>query len=339
MKNLFLLSVSVLLSANLCVNAQRKEPYLTRTFPASSIRSVEATTSGGSIKVTGDAGSEAVVELFVSRDKWSDERIKQALEENYTIDIKVEGGKLYALAKPKSNFSWNLQGLNVSFTISVPKQVNNDLHTSGGSIRIADLSGSQDFKTSGGSLTVENVSGNIVGKTSGGSITISRSNDKIDLKTSGGSITASDCSGEINLKTSGGSVRMSHLDGNIDASTSGGSITANDVNGILKTGTSGGSVTLKDIYGSVDARTSGGSMTVEMQSVDDYVKLSNSGSVHLSLPANNGYNLKVKANKIETSGLKDYRGNVESRSMEGTVGNGGAKIDINTSQRASLSFK
>jgi len=85
--------------------------------------------------------------------------------------------------------------------------------------------------------------------------------------------------------------------------------------------------------------TANGGMTVEMLSVSEYVKLSNSGNVNLSLPANNGYQLKVKANKIDTSNLKDFRGNMDSKSLDGTVGNGGAKIEINTSQRASLKFK
>ena len=342
MKKLSLLLVSVLFNANLYTvraDDQASDPYLTRKFSASTIKSVEVTTSGGSITVNGDAGSEAVVEVYASRGNWSAEKIKKELEENYTIDIKVEGGKLYAVAKQKSSFNWNQQGVSVSFKISVPKQVNSKLQTSGGSITIGNLSGSQDLQTSGGSLTVENVSGNIVGKTSGGSITVSNSKDNINLATSGGSVTAKDCSGNINLKTSGGSIRMTNLDGNIDAATSGGSVTANGVKGTLKTGTSGGSVNLNGISGNVDASTSGGGMTVEMLSVSEYVKLSNSGDLNLTLPANKGYNLKVKANSISTTDLKDFRGNMDSRNIDGTVGSGGPAIEVKTSLRASLTFK
>ena len=340
MKKLFAVLISVLLNANLFANDQQKDPFITRTFPAGSIRSVEASTSGGSIAVSGNAATEAVVEVFASRSNWSADEIKRAFDENYTIDIKVENGKLCVTAKQKnSRFNWNQQGLNISIKISVAKQTNSNLQTSGGSIQISDLSGTQDFKTSGGSMTVENVSGNIKGRTSGGSITVANANDNIDLSTSGGSITAKDCSGKISLKTSGGSVKMNNLNGDIQATTSGGSVSAKDVKGTLKTGTSGGSVTLDGISGSVNAGTSGGSMNVTMEAVSDYVKLSNSGSVHLTLPDNRGYKLKVKGSKVETSGLKDFRGNIESRSVEGTVGNGGAEIEIKTSQRASVTFK
>jgi len=334
------LFISILVCANL-LTVRANDPFITHTFPASSLREVEAITSGGSITVNGDAVSEAVVEVYVSRDKWSAEKIKETLDENYTIDIKVENGKLYAVAKPKIvNLNWNRQGVNISLKIIIPRQTNSNLRTSGGSIHISNLSGSQDFTTSGGSLTVENVSGDIVGKTSGGSITITNSNDNIDLRTSGGSITTKFCDGKIKLRTSGGSIHLSDLNGDIDVSTSGGSVTAKNIAGVLKTGTSGGSVKLDGISGSVEVKTSGGSINVTMESVSEYVKLSNSGNISLTLPAGKGYDMKVNAGKVETSGLKkSFHGNMANNSMEGTVGNGGPEIEIRTSQRASISFQ
>jgi len=281
-----------------------------------------------------------MVEVYVSRDNWSAEKIKQALDENYTLEVKVENGKLYVAAKPKnSSFFGNQQGLSISFKIFAPDRVNSNLQTSGGSIHISNLSGSQNFRTSGGSLSVENVSGNTVGATSGGSITVTGSKDNIDLRTSGGSITAKDCSGKIDLKTSGGSLNMSNLSGNISATTSGGSITANDIKGTLTTGTSGGSVRLSGISGNAEASTSGGSMDVKIVSVSDYVKLSNSGNISLSLPAGKGYTMNVKSNGIEMSGAIDFRGRQDTNSMEGTIGNGGAEINVKSSQRVRLSFE
>ena len=343
MKKAFVLFIGILLSACFCpgyTQDQGKAPFMTRTFPASSIREVEASTAGGSLTLIGTADSKAMVEVYVSRDNWSAEKIKQALDENYTLEVKVENGKLYVAAKPKnSSFFGNQQGLSISFKIFAPDRVNSNLQTSGGSIHISNLSGSQNFRTSGGSLSVENVSGNTVGATSGGSITVTGSKDNIDLRTSGGSITAKDCAGTISLKTSGGSLNLNNLNGNVTATTSGGSITAADINGVLKTGTSGGSVRLDNISGSLDATTSGGSMEVRIKSVSDYVILSNSGNLSLTLPAGKGFNLNVKANRIETSGMKNFRGSTESERIEGTVGKGGPEINVRSSQRVSLSFE
>jgi len=340
MKKLFVVFISVIFNANLFAGCLQKDPLLTRTFPAASIKSVEVNTSGGSITVSGNDAREAVVEVYVSRDKWSAEKIKQSLDENYTIDINVSGGKLNVSAKSKKTISnWNLNGLNISVKISIPRQVSSNLHTSGGSIHISNLTGAQDIRTSGGSLTIDDVSGNITGKTSGGSISISNSNDKINLTTSGGSIIAKDCNGKISLNTSGGSIRMNGISGDVNASTSGGSITADQISGTLKTGTSGGSISLNAISGSLEAHTSGGSINVTMESVSDYVKLSNSGSIHLTIPINRGYHLKLKGNKVETTGLKDFRGSMDSKNVSGTVAGGGAEIEIRSSHRVAVTLK
>jgi DUF4097 and DUF4098 domain-containing protein YvlB len=350
MKVLF---ISVLVSATLIVSGQNNEPFATHTFSslvASSIQSVEASTSGGSITVNGNSTSEAVVEMFVTRNNsgnsWSlfgrrnnrsDEDIKQILDEDYTIDIKVEGGKLYAVASLKNQRAQ--QRLNISFKISAPKQVNSDWRTSGGCIRISDLYGSHNFRTSGGSLTVQNISGNVVGRTSGGSITVTNSRDNINLTTSGGSITATDCSGNITLRTSGGSVRLTNLNGDINATTSGGSVRADNISGALQAGTSGGSMNLNGISGNLDARTSGGSITATMETVSNFVTLSNSGgSINLTIPVGN-YDLKARGNNVQTSGLTNFSGRMDNKNLEGRIGNGGAKIELSTSGRASLSFK
>ena len=344
MKKQIVLFVGILLCVSSCATTKNQgntgingsAPYMTREFPASSIKEVEATTSGGSLILTGDADSKAIVEVYVSQDNWSAEKIKQFLDENYTIDIQVVDGKLVATAKKQKNIS---QGLSISFKISAPKQVNSNLKTSGGSIQISNLSGSQTFATSGGSLSVDNVSGKTSGATSGGSISVTNSKDNINLATSGGSITAKDCNGTINLATSGGSLSLNNLTGTVNASTSGGSIVASNISGTLTTGTSGGSVKLGGISGNVEAKTSGGNMDVRIKSASDYVKLSNNGSLNLVLPAGKNYNLNVKANSIETSGMKNFQGSTDSKSINGTIGNGGTQVDVRSLQQVRLSFE
>jgi DUF4097 and DUF4098 domain-containing protein YvlB len=354
-----ILFISVLVSATLLVSGQNNEPFATHTFSslvASSIKSVEAATTNGGITVNGIATSEATVEMYVSpnnsgsswslfvscsrntrRNNWSSEEIKQTLEEDYTIEIKVEGEKLYVVAKPKNR---GQQKLNISFKISVPKQVNSNLQTSNASIRISNLSGLQNFRTSNGSVTVENVSGKIAGSTSNGGITVTNTNDDIDIRTSNGRITVSDCSGKIVLRTSNGGVNLSNISGNISATTSNGGVTASKINGELKIGTSNGNVRLDDVSGSVNAKTSNSGVTVTMAAVSDYVTLSTSnGNINLSVPAERGYDLKARARKIETSGLANFSGRIDDKNLDGRIGNGSAKIDVSTSGRVSLSFK
>ena len=253
-KYIFLL---VLGSLSFFANAQKgedREPYMTKTLANENVKQVEVETSGGSIAVTGGANSEARVEVYVTKnnrrsgdDELSKEEIKRRLDEDYELNISVSGGKVTAKARPKDrNMDWK-RALSISFKLFVPQNITSELETSGGSIHLKNLSGSQDFSTSGGSLHVDNLSGKVKGRTSGGSIHLANSKDDIDLETSGGSIHAEASSGNLNLSTSGGSLALNGLDGNIKAHTSGGSIRGKNIRGELNTHTSGGSIMLTDL--------------------------------------------------------------------------------------------
>ena len=203
MKNILIISVLSFVSI---LTVYANEPVMTRTFPATSITSVESYAYGG-ITLNGDAVSEVVVEVYFSspQSNWSNEKIKQTIENNYTFDIKIENGKLYVVVKTDKNYRSEEMGT-ISFKITVPRQVNSSLETLGGNIQISNMSGSHELKTIGGSLIVENVSGKIKGNTVGGNINVTNAKEIINLSTVGGNITAKDCSGDVNLNTVGGKI-------------------------------------------------------------------------------------------------------------------------------------
>ena len=214
-KKIFVLFVLGSLNASLFttyISAQKNEPFKTYTFPASSINMLESTMTNGNITVTGGAG-EVLVEMLVSgnspriRRKWSDEEIKQYLEENYTIEVKIDSEKLLATARLKNDGKKGKNYFSISFRIAVPRQMSTNLKTTNGSIQISNLSGSQKFQTVNGSLKVENISGKISGSTVNGSITVTNSKDDINLNTVNGSIAAKDCDGKIILNTVNGRVK------------------------------------------------------------------------------------------------------------------------------------
>jgi len=304
-----------------------EEPYLTKSFKNESIDNVEVKTSGGSISVEGVNASEARVEVFVnannSSDNFSKEDIKRMLEENYDLSVSVSNNKVTAVAKTKErNMNWK-KSLSISFKVFAPKKISSKLKTSGGSISLKNLSGSQDFTTSGGSLHVDNLSGEVKGRTSGGSIHVANSKDDINLTTSGGSIYAENSSGNLRLSTSGGSINLSDLKGDIEANTSGGSI--ND--GELSTSTSGGSVRLSDLTCSLEASTSSGSMDVSVRDLGKYIKLSNSGgNIDLTIPGNKGVNLKLSGRRVSAPALTNFNGSTDNNEIEGKMNGGGIAV-------------
>jgi len=310
-----------------------EEPYLTKSFANASIKDVDVKTSGGSISVEGVNAAEVRVEVFINSNhlhrSLSKEEIKRRLDKSYDLNVSFSNNTITAIAKPKErNIDWT-ESLSISFKVFTSKNITSDLQTSGGSISLTNLSGSQDFTTSGGSLNVDDVSGKVDGKTSGGSIHVANSKDDINLTTSGGSINAENCNGKLRLSTSGGSINLSDLKGNIEANTSGGSINGNDIEGELSTGTSGGSVHLSDMACSLDASTSSGSMDVSMKELGKYIKISNSGgNITLAIPANKGVDLRLSGQKVSAPSLNNFNGRKEDNEIEGKLNGGGVPVTV-----------
>ena len=331
----FILTLFVL-SASIAQNSEDK-PYVSKTFTSSSLKELTVETSGGSIAVAGGQSNGFKVDMIIRPSNWngkkelSKEEIEDRLED-YDIFIGTEGSRVIATAKRKNNGNWNnSKGISIAFKVSAPRNVATNLKTSGGSIRIASLSGDQNFATSGGSLKVEDLDGIIRGKTSGGSIEVSNCRKDIELVTSGGSIKASDIKGKIDLKTSGGSITLNNLNGDIEARTSGGSVKGDDITGNINTGTSGGSVRLANVSGSLKANTSAGSVEVSMSKLGDYLDLRTSaGSIRVTMPLEKGLDLDLKGNKVSIP-LKNFDGSAEKDRINGKMNGGGIPVTLSAS--------
>lgn len=307
-------------------------PYQTKTF-SGNISSVRAETSGGSLTIEGGS-RETKVEMYVRANNWNNKLDKAEIEErlkDYDITITKEGSTLVATAKRRSSLNNWKNSLSISFRFYTPRNVATDLRTSGGSIQLASLTGTQKFRTSGGSLKMTDLEGDINGQTSGGSINLDRCRKNIDVQTSGGSIEARESSGSMRLHTSGGSIRLTELKGTIDAQTSGGSVNGNDIAGEIKASTSGGSVRLAQVSGSIDASTSAGGVDVEIVKLGEYVRLTTSaGGISVKMPLDKGLSLNLSGNRIKIP-LNNFSGDTDKNRIKGTLNGGGIPVMLSAS--------
>lgn len=345
MKNFFFfLLVSFTCTISFAQNNER-EPYMTKPLSSDNVKQVNVQTSGGSISVTGVSPSEARLEVYISgnngKNDLSKEEIKKRLDELYRLDITVTNNKLTAVAKTKEKMNDWKRGLNISFKVFVPTNISSDLNTSGGSISLSNLAGTQEFSTSGGSLHIDRLTGKIDGRTSGGSIHLENSKDDINLTTSGGSIEASNCEEKIKLSTSGGSLRLNNLKGSVSASTSGGSVKGKEVVGELSAFTSGGNIDFADLSCSLETSTSGGNIDVSFKELGKYVRISNSGgNIDLTIPKNKGLDLKLSGDRIKTDQLTNFNGRVDDDEVNGQLNGGGIPVKVTAgSGKVNLAFK
>jgi hypothetical protein len=326
----------------LAQDGDNKTPYLTKSLANDAISSVVVSTSAGGITVSGATGQQARIEVYIHGNngrQLSKEEIAKRLEKDYDLNISVNGHELSATVKNKHNFNNWHESININFKISVPENASTELKTSGGGITLDHLKGNETFSTSGGGLLLNHLSGTIRGRTSGGGIDVSNSSEDIDLSTSGGGIIAKNCSGKIRLVTSGGGLELDGLKGDITAHTSGGGVEGSNIEGELVTGTSGGGIYLKHMRCSLAANTSSGDLDAQMDEVGKYLKLNaSSGGIALKLPAKQGLDLNLTAERINDQKAHGFKGEWNKQHVDGSVNGGGIPVNAHADGYIDVNF-
>lgn len=182
------------------------------------------------------------------------------------------------------------------------------------------------IESSNGSVRAENVEGPARLHTSNGSVKAFKLRGELEVVTSNGSVEATDTEGNANVRTSNGSVTVENLRGTLEASTSNGRIRAR--------------VAQVEPGKPLRASTSNGSIELTLDSFkDNDVRASTSnGSITVRLPAS--LNARLRAGTSNSTVTSDFdvlvKGGTHSKTrLDGNVGNGGALIDL-TSTNGSI---
>lgn len=267
MKTLTCLFVASTLAFAPAIAAAKIVRTVERSFTVQPGGQLTATTQGGNITIdTADTTEVRVVARQTIRTNSEAEADK--LLADLTLTLEQHGNDVVAEAKyerQKLGFSWkNWPPVSVDFTITVPRNYNLGLTTSGGNIAVASVQGTVRARTSGGNLKFDRIDGDLEGRTSGGDILLQEGTARAKLNTSGGNIVVRKAAGPTEVSTSGGDIRIDSATQLISATTSGGNVRAT-LAGPLKQdtvlSTSGGNVVVRvanDVAFTLDARTSGG---------------------------------------------------------------------------------
>jgi hypothetical protein len=222
------------------------------------------------------------------------------------------------------NMNWSGRcSMDARYTVRVPKSFNSELRTGGGTIMVAEITGTMSADTSGGKLKFTHLKGPTGATTSGGSIELNA------------------CEGPLKVDTSGGRIDATDGNGSLDARTSGGSIVVRNFSGDTKVETSGGRLSFENVNGKIVGRTSGGSISAKLKSpVPGDVNLETSaGAIELMVPADAGLDIEAEASSGRVTSELPFTGTRTDReSMKGKI-NGGGKSVVLRSGAGSISIK
>ena len=356
------------------MNAKKLHPSILLSaalflLPPTPLRAVEdvirksfESTAGAKLIVTADRGNIVVkpgngnrVEIEVRRkiERVSDAKAQEVFRDHeVTILQNDKEVSIHAESKTKKKlWSGNEPQLQVNYEISVPKNFNADLKSSGGSISVGDLQGEVKTQTAAGNLKIERIDGpvtaqtaggsisvasakTIVAKTSAGNIDIGESAGDVFAETHGGSIGIKKSAGKIEAQTSAGNIRIDEGAGEISAKTSGGSIEIKKSQGKVLAKTSAGNIHLGEINGTVDATTSGGSIIAGLkgQPKEDCHLETSAGNITVTAPKNLAVNLDASASAGNVSSALPVtmEGAKRNNSLQGKINGGGPALVLRT---------
>jgi hypothetical protein len=280
----------------------------------------------GTIDVAAGADDKISVAAHRKIDSDNDAQEKEYFAST-PVTVSKDGNTITVRARRQNkdkNMNWSGRcNMDARYTVRVPKSFNSELRTGGGTIMVAEITGTMSADTSGGKLKFTHLKGPTGATTSGGSIELNA------------------CEGPLKVDTSGGRIDATDGNGSLEARTSGGSIVVRNFAGDTKVETSGGRLSFENVNGKIFGRTSGGSISAKLKSpVPGDVNLETSaGAIELMVPADAGLDIEAEASSGRVTSELPFTGTRTDReSLKGKI-NGGGKSVVLRSGAGSISIK
>ena len=159
---------------------------------------------------------------------------------------------------------------------------------------------------------------------------------RLRATTGNGDVTVEKASNDVEIRSGNGDVRITLTAGQVDVTTGNGELDVEGATGPVKAATGNGRVYVLTSSGPVTARTGNGEIDVKMKtltSTSDMTFATGNGSVSVALPSS--FNGEIDASTGNGEFRSDFEirviGRLNPHHVHGTIGNGGCKLDLATS--------
>jgi archaellin len=337
MKKIIIITLACIMAS--CIidvngNGNGNEFSFSKEYSVTSPVSLNVSTTGGGINVSGY--DKDIIEVkFVVREH--NKLLKITLDElDQYAEYEINAGKQSLDIKIKKIKENNVS---IGFIIKTPVTTSCNLNTGGGGIDAANLNGSFACNTGGGGIGLKQITGPVNCNTGGGGIDMFDIKGDINANTGGGGVDLSNIEGKTEINTGGGGIDINNLKPYVSANTGGGGINIRNTQGTINVNTGGGGIDLSNISGSIEASTGGGGIDAKIFSLKEKMRLSTGGGdISVEMPSG-GYNLELKADKINTR-LTGFDGINKTDYISGAMNGGGIPVEIEAQSGAiNLNFR
>lgn len=296
------------------------ERLIRRDFTVAEGGKLTLRTDSGDIDIRPGSSNRLMVEARIREHGKKNQKAADR-SSTFTVEMSQRGNEIIVRgvdrAGKESWFNWFRNGVDVRYTIIMPRRFNVDAGTSGGDVSVGDFQGAIVIQTSGGDLRAGQIEGMFNARTSGGDIRLQSASGPATVHTSGGDISVGKVTTDFKGETSGGDIKVQHCGGR------------------AKLRTSGGDISIGAATGGLDASTSGGSVDVRFvaQPTSDSKLSTSGGDVVVWLPRHVRLlvDAKTSGGEVVIDVPVKVSGKIETDELLGTLNGGGPRLQLRSS--------
>jgi DUF4097 and DUF4098 domain-containing protein YvlB len=223
----------------------------------------------------------------------------------------------------------------VDYTIEVPHGFRVSASTTSGEVRISNIGGDAEVSATSGDIDVRAIGGNAAISVTSGNVEAAEIGGDMELSATSGDVTIDKVGGKLKLDGTSGDFNVSRVGGDATVRLSSGDFVLEGCSGNVSFDAASGDARITEVTGGIQASTSSGDIEVLIVPVADRVFDLNSSSgdisVHYVPVKDYGFQLDVKTGSGSIEGdLPIKVTQVDRRRLQGTVGSGAARVEIET---------
>lgn len=310
--------------------AQSGDRFYDRTFAFEPGDLLAVATSSDDIVIRRGAGNEARVEIYGSG------RDAREAFERLDVAARREGDRLIVEVKRRDRGGWfNNRRASFDVVVTAPERLDLNIATSSGDIAFGEITGSGEIASSSGDIEFDVHRGPLTVSTSSGDVEGDRVEGRFEASTSSGDVSIGRVSGPaVTFSASSGDFEAELVESDrFTASTSSGDLSVGTLLGSAELRSSSGDVEIDALEGALSASTSSGDVeaTFSKASPVGPVEVS-TGSGGVTLRASSGLaaDVELAGGSIRIDRAFQFAGEVQRRSAEGQLGNGGPLLKVST---------
>jgi hypothetical protein len=232
------------------------------------------------------------------------------------FELRGEGRRARFVASVGGTFSWLFGGPQLRVRVWVPREFSLDVRTSGGPIRIEEVTGEIRARTRDAPIELRSAEGSARLRTTDGAILVSEMRGPVELRTGDGPIEVSWVAGAVDARTGSGTVEVRHVDGGVTVATD------------------DGAIEVREVSGRVEARTERGSILASFLAAPSGVLETRWGSIDVFVPNGAGAVLDADSpgGEVEIASGLGFDGEHAGARARGRLGAGGAPLRLYTAR-------